>query len=284
MSRKQRAVDERREMIPPDGGEVDSHDSNPPCLDAPEDDCHTHDHSRMQEEAAKANSGSGVRSAEIRVAIQKGYLGHLPLEILERILLFVDDTTLIKSVPAVCRKWRYVCRDLMKPMFSLSPEQWGVNDHRDHEKVKQEWLNCMVMRFTYAFRRSSASWLGLICEKDAFEAAKISLEGTEHDVDSIMHTIQPKYGDELTDTLLGIALHNNKSKIVDLLLKCGARVENMKQKYPLHTASENGHCDVVRHLVEEAKQDASEADNDGWTTIYVAATNGHLHVVRYLVE
>ena len=102
----------------------------------------------------------------------------------------------------------------MKPMFSLSPEQWGVNDHRDHEKVKEEWLNCLVVRFTYAFRRSSASWLGLICEKDAFEAAKISLMELA-DVDSIMYTIQTKFGAVLTDTLLGIALQNKKPTLLN---------------------------------------------------------------------
>lgn len=199
----------------------------------------------------------------------------VPPEILVWILHFVDDTTLIKNVPAVCRKWRYVCRDLMKPMFSLGPEQWV------HEKLKQTWLNCLVVRFTHAFKRSSTSWLGLVCENDAFEAAKLLLEGTEHDVDAIQHTMRPGYYDEVTDTLLGVALRKNKSKIVGLLLECGARVKNMKNEYPLHTASEYGHLDVVRHLVEA---ETTRFELDMTTSICTAAQNGHLNIVRYFVE
>ena len=212
----------------------------------------------------------------------------VPPEILMWILHFVDDTTLIKNVPAVCRKWRYVCRDLMRPMFSLGPEQWV------HEKLKQTWLNCLVVRFTHAFKRSSTSWLGLVCENDAFEAAKLLLEGTEHDVDAIQHTTRPGYYNEVTDTLLGVALRKNKSKIVGLLLECGARVKNMKNEYPLHTASKYGHLDVVRHLVE-AETAVKKRPETGLklranstfvvtTSICTAAENGHLDIVRYFVE
>lgn len=163
----------------------------------------------------------------------------------------------------------------MRPLFSLGPEQWV------HEKLKQTWLNCLVVRFTHAFKRSSTLWLGFICENDAFEAAKLLLEGTGHDVDAIQHTMSPGYYNEVTDTLLGVALRKNKSKIVGLLLECGACVKNMKNEYPLHTASKHGHLDVVRHLVEA---ETTKFALDMTTSICTAAYQGHLNIVRYFVE
>ena len=53
---------------------------------------------------------------------------------------------------------------------------------------------------------------------------------------------------------------------------------------PSFVASQNGHLDVVRYLVEEVKQDAGKANNSSVTRVHGAAQNGHLDVVRYLVE
>ena len=52
---------------------------------------------------------------------------------------------------------------------------------------------------------------------------------------------------------------------------------------PLYIAAENGHLDVVRHLVEVGA-DKDQANIQGATPLYIAAQKGHLDVVRHLVE
>jgi ankyrin repeat protein len=51
----------------------------------------------------------------------------------------------------------------------------------------------------------------------------------------------------------------------------------------LFIAAQNGHLDVVRHLVEVGA-DKDQAQNQGATPLFIAAQNGHLDVVRHLVE
>ena len=51
----------------------------------------------------------------------------------------------------------------------------------------------------------------------------------------------------------------------------------------LRTAAENGHLDVVRHLVEVGA-DKDKAMDTGATPLFIAAENGHLDVVLHLVE
>ena len=51
----------------------------------------------------------------------------------------------------------------------------------------------------------------------------------------------------------------------------------------LHWASENGHLDIVKYLVESGA-DINAKDYSGWTPLHVAAWNGRLDVVKYLLK
>ena len=46
---------------------------------------------------------------------------------------------------------------------------------------------------------------------------------------------------------------------------------------------QNGHLDVIRHLVEVGA-DKDKTMDTGATPLYIAAHNGHLDVIRHLVE
>ena len=52
----------------------------------------------------------------------------------------------------------------------------------------------------------------------------------------------------------------------------------------LHDASQKGHLDVVKYLVEESMVDPSCQDEDGVTPLHLATENGHLQVVKYLTQ
>jgi ankyrin repeat protein len=52
---------------------------------------------------------------------------------------------------------------------------------------------------------------------------------------------------------------------------------------PLHQASQNGHLDVVKYLVEN-RVDVNVVNEDGWTPLYLAAKKGNVEVVKFLVE
>ena len=57
-------------------------------------------------------------------------------------------------------------------------------------------------------------------------------------------------------------------------------------KTPLHLASEEGHLDMVKYLIEELKQhgDSDCRTDNGDTPMHLACLNGHLKIVKYLVE
>jgi ankyrin repeat protein len=54
----------------------------------------------------------------------------------------------------------------------------------------------------------------------------------------------------------------------------------------LHMASQKGHLDVVRYLIEQGGANATATTNhpDGWNALHYASNRGHLPVVQYLVD
>ena len=53
---------------------------------------------------------------------------------------------------------------------------------------------------------------------------------------------------------------------------------------PLHSASFNGHIEVVKYLIEQCHANVEEKDNSGWTPLHYASVNGQIEVAKYLIE
>jgi ankyrin repeat protein len=84
---------------------------------------------------------------------------------------------------------------------------------------------------------------------------------------------------------LNSASNNGHVDVVKLLLEKGAdmAVANQGGWTPLNSASNNGHVDVVKLLLE-AGADVAVASNDGWTPLNSASDSGHVDVVKLLLE
>jgi len=53
---------------------------------------------------------------------------------------------------------------------------------------------------------------------------------------------------------------------------------------PLHHASQCGHLDVIKYLIDEQKVYPSCQDKDDNSPLHTAALGGQLEVVKYLIE
>ena len=53
---------------------------------------------------------------------------------------------------------------------------------------------------------------------------------------------------------------------------------------PIHVAAQEGYLDIVKYLVEEAHVNPEMASDEGQTPLHLAAMGGSLGIVEYLVE
>ncbi|XP_041471850.1 uncharacterized protein LOC121421254 [Lytechinus variegatus] len=86
-------------------------------------------------------------------------------------------------------------------------------------------------------------------------------------------------------TPLHSASFNGHLDVVKYLIDQGAQANtaNNAGVTPLHNASFNGHFDVVKYLIDQGAQ-ANTANNAGITPLHSASFNGHLDVVKYLID
>ena len=66
------------------------------------------------------------------------------------------------------------------------------------------------------------------------------------------------------------------SDVIELLLERNARVDSRCNRYrtPLHYASQNGHIDCLRVLLDGGA-DLKLTDSNGWSCMLLVATNCH---------
>ncbi|KAJ7759528.1 ankyrin repeat-containing domain protein [Mycena metata] len=84
---------------------------------------------------------------------------------------------------------------------------------------------------------------------------------------------------------LFVASQNGHLDVVKFLIEHGADVnaENENGYTSLYLASQNGHLDIVKFLVEN-NANIEASDKYGYTSLYRASANGHLEVVKFLIE
>ena len=73
--------------------------------------------------------------------------------------------------------------------------------------------------------------------------------------------------------------------IVSYLIESGADVDLTSRNgaTALHAASQEGHLEIVRILVDDGKADVDIKMNDGATAMDLAASHGHVDVVKFLL-
>ena len=81
------------------------------------------------------------------------------------------------------------------------------------------------------------------------------------------------------------AVQNGHEKVVELLLKRGAKVEKQENDgiSPLMFASQLGHYEVVKLFLDNG-DDVDRVDNEGYSAIMFASKKGHWKVVKLLLE
>ncbi|SFW14274.1 ankyrin repeat domain-containing protein [Nitrosovibrio sp. Nv17] len=92
----------------------------------------------------------------------------------------------------------------------------------------------------------------------------------------------PDTPDERGNTLLMVAIRHKNTRLVDLLIDAGARL-NLRNRHgetAIMLASYGGLYDVVKKLYLRG----AEVNHPGWNPLLYAATSGHPKIVRLLLE
>lgn len=71
------------------------------------------------------------------------------------------------------------------------------------------------------------------------------------------------------------------------MIKCGSKInaKNDREETPLHVATENGHLQIVKYVLQHEEGVLSIAEVDGFfdNPLHVAATNGYYEIVKVML-
>ena len=90
----------------------------------------------------------------------------------------------------------------------------------------------------------------------------------------------------IDETLLNIAIERQRTEIVRLMLKAGARANQLDyaENTPLHIAAETGNVDIAKMLLAATELDLNHRNLRGETPLLIAGSKGHQPLVQLLVE
>lgn len=110
-------------------------------------------------------------------------------------------------------------------------------------------------------------------------------KGNLSDLEKTLKDGDTNAGNSSNETLLHIAAAHGHIKIVDYLIKKGAKLDVMDKKgrTPLHRAAENGHNDAVKMLLQ-AGANIYSLDQEAKTPLHLANWNHHTQVFKSILE
>jgi ankyrin repeat protein len=144
---------------------------------------------------------------------------------------------------------------------TVIPNDDFIEDHRDEQKNHED------------YEESANTPIEVAILKGDIDTVRALLHGGANPKPSIWHETP----------VLVIAVHKGKIEIVQELIAAGSDVNQGFDRLPLHVASEDGHLEVVRLLLD-AGAEIEGYEEDYWTALMAAAEAGHLQIVQLLVE
>jgi ankyrin repeat protein len=96
-----------------------------------------------------------------------------------------------------------------------------------------------------------------------------------------------KYDEIMWATALMYASQEGHAEVVKMLIQhknIDINQQNENGKTALMLASERGHEDIVKMLLEKENIEINQGDKDGWTALMLASRKGHDKIVKMLLE
>ena len=203
----------------------------------------------------------------------------------------IQIDTFLAEYPKLQSKWRDCFR--IAASLARSPFFLQVVYKSDEELLWAREMGLLIAQRTdinisegvrnyeyednFPFRRGINTVLGYVCSKEELlEVARALLSRND-----VLRYINAKDDNSLTP--LHSASYNGHTEVVNLLIEKGADInvkDTSRGATPLHYASENGHTEVVNLLIEKGA-DIHVKDNSGNTPVHYARST---EVVNLLIE
>jgi ankyrin repeat protein len=151
--------------------------------------------------------------------------------------------------------------DSSDSLITVIPNDDFIEDHRDEQENHED------------YEESANTPLEVAILKGDIDTVRALLHAGANPKPSIWHETP----------VLVIAVHKGKVEVIQELIAAGGDVNQGFDRLPLHVASEDGHLEVVRLLLD-AGADIEGYEEDYWTALMAAAEAGHLQIVQLLVE